>query len=169
MLWIVHLLAFEAVWCYELCVNLCLKLSDVMNFAFTCLWSCLMLRIMHWPAYEAVWCYELCIYLPVKLSHIMNYALTCLRSPLIPSFFSSLAFVTLPCQVSVNQWYSKAPFYPELFWLCYSNMKYRLHWARNKGPTRERPVEWVTVLESRAKSQAKLSVNSCPHSSTFHN
>jgi hypothetical protein len=152
MLWIMHLLAFETVLCYELCIYLHLKLSDAMNYAFTCLWNCLVLWIMHLLAFEAVWCYELCIYLPLKLSDVMNYAFTCLWSSLVQSVFSSLAFETLLCQVSVNQWYTKAPFYPEPFWLCNSSVKYCLRWASNKRPARERSIEWVTVLESRANA-----------------
>jgi hypothetical protein len=127
-------------------------LSDVMNYALTCVWSCLMLWIVHLLAFETVWFYELCIYLRLKLSDAMNYAFTCLWSSLVPSVFSSLAFETLSCHVSVNQWYSKAPFYPEPFCLCNSDMKYRLRWACNKRPARERPIEWVTVLESRANA-----------------
>ena len=152
MLWIMHLLVFEAVWCYELCIYLPLKLSDLMNYALTCVWSCLMLWIMHLIALDAVSCYELCVNLPLKLYDATNYALSCLWSPLVLSVFSSLAFETLSCQVSVNWWYSKARFYPEPFSLCYSNMKYRLHWVCNERPPRERPIEWVTVLESRVNA-----------------
>jgi hypothetical protein len=95
MLWIMHLLAFDAVWCYELCIYLPLKLSDVMDYALTCVWSCLMLWIMHLLAFDAVWCCELCVNLPLKLYDAVNYAFeavwfhqSSLHLPLKPSHAS---------------------------------------------------------------------------------
>jgi len=127
-------------------------LSDAVNYALTCVWSSLMLWIVHLLAFDAVWCCELCVNLRLKLSDAMNCAFTCLWCSLVPSVFSSLAFETLSCHVSVNQRYSKAPFYPEPFWFCDSNVQYRRCWACNKRPARDRPIEWVTVLESRANA-----------------
>ena len=94
MLWIMHLLAFDAAWCYELCVNLRLKLSDAMNCAFTCLWNCLMLWIMH----------LLCL----KLSDAVNFAFTCLWNCLMLWIMHSLAFEAL----WFNQSYLHLPLKP---------------------------------------------------------